>query len=382
MLLIGGLAIGASACGSESAVTGQTATSLALDRRDARAGYPAEVAAAVEAFARVLAEGLGDPGARAVIHKALRESPLYSYKVVLSDFVRTPQAKPLLGAIVRRAGMSESDLAQLLEALPPMQVYVPYPPHRRSWRASDPIAVVAIVDDVSPLVARLSGGAEFPLDRRARTLDTPVPILLLGPRETFLSRPDAGLPRVRTDVIEEERARPALQECWEDCGEGGGGGGSPPSPYLWAVTLINAGVCDHVCWDTAEFELKGLYPPSPLGTEFYTPRVRCEGVAEYDVVNVAARCEGNNNRVHEYSPTEVPAVEVYVQETDGAFGGDDDQFRDFITPRPGYLVSPLWVTDNAEKQRQYWMNEVPEEYNCALATPPCPPRLSVILRWN
>ena len=39
ILLVGGLAIGATSCANESALPGPTATSLALDRQDARAGY-------------------------------------------------------------------------------------------------------------------------------------------------------------------------------------------------------------------------------------------------------------------------------------------------------------------------------------------------------
>lgn len=110
------------------------------------------------------------------------------------------------------------------------------------------------------------------------------------------------------------------------------------------------------------------------------PIVRRENVEGYDVVNVAAECVGYNNRVHHYSPTELPAVEVYVQETDGFFGGENDQFRDFTTPRPGYVVSALWVTDNATRQRQYALHECREESYCAPAY--CPARLYVTLRWN
>jgi len=381
ILLIAGLAIGASSCASESTRPGETAASVAPDRQDRLAGYSPEKAATVEDFARVLAEGLGEPGARAALHKALRESPLYSYKIVLSDFAGTPQGDHVLRAIVRRAGVSEGDLAQLMASLPPMQVYVPYPPHRQSWRASDPIAVAAIVDDVSPMVAHLSRGTQIPFDRWAMTLHTPAPILLLGPHETFLTRPDAGRPRTRTDVIEEQVGGPALQDCWEDCGGGGGGGGPPPpSPGVWVEWLQNNGVCDHIClFDTAEFEFKGLYPPSPNGTVFYTPTVRCEGVGLYDLVNVPAMCQGDGGRVSDISPFNLfyGGIEVYVQETDGFFGGGDDQYRDFLTPRPGFVSSPIWVTGTGHTFN-LWQS--PDDWNCAPSG--CPYRLSVTLNWN
>ncbi|MEK7667283.1 MAG: hypothetical protein AAB409_01395 [Gemmatimonadota bacterium] len=350
------------------------------------------MAAAVENFARVLAEGLGEASVRAALHKALRESPLYSYKIVLSDFANTPEGDHLLSAIVSRAGVSVADLAHLMASLPPIQVYVPYPPHRQSWRASDPIAVAAIVDDVSPMVAHLSGGTQIPFDRWAMTLNTPVPVLLLGPHETFLTRPDAGRPRTRTDVIEEQVGGPALQVCWEDCGGGGGGGGGgppPPSPGVWVAWLQNNGVCDHIClFDTAEFEFKGLYPPSPIGTVFYTPTVRCEGVGLYDLVNVPAMCLGNNGRVSDSSPFNLfyGGIEVYVQETDGFFGGGDDQYRDMLTSRPGTLASPIWVTGS---QATFALWQSPDDLWCAPNTRdpvyvpiPCSQRLTVTLTWN
>ena len=328
----------------------------------------------------MFAEGLGAPGARAALHQALRESPLYSDKIVLSDFARTPQGEHVLRAIVDRAGVSEGELAQLMASLPPIQVYVPYPPHRQSWRASDPIAVAAIVDDVSPMVAHRSGGTRIPFDRWAMTLNTPVPILLLGPHETFLARPDAGRARTRTDVIEEPRSGPALQDCWEDCGGGGGGGPPPPSHGVWVQTLENHGECDHVClWDTAEFEFKGLYPPVPIGTVFYTPTVRCEGVGLYDIVNVPAMCQGNNGRVSDSSPFNLfyGGIEVYVQEVDDPFWDPDDQYRDFLTPRPGYQASAIWVT-GSQHAFELWL--LPDDMTCAPGG--CPSRLTVTLNWN
>jgi len=378
ILLVGGLAVGVSSCAGDSVLPGPTATSQLMSDVGVRAGYPPQMAAAVEDFARVLAEGLGQPGARAALHQALRESPLYSYKVVLSDFARTPQGNHVLSAIVTRAGVSESDLTQLIASLPPIQLYVPYPPHRRSWRASDPIGVAAIVDDLSPLVAHLAGGTQIPFDRWAMMLNTPVPILLLGPHETFLTRPDAGRPRTRTDVIEEQLGGPALQDCWEDC-EGGGGGGGPPPPShgVWVQTLENHGECDHIClFDTAEFEFKGLYPPVPIGTVFYTPTVRCEGVGPYDIVNVPAMCLGDRGRVADISPFSLfyGGIEVYVQETDGPFWDPDDQYRDLVAPRPGFLMSPIWVTGS----RSSFALSLDVDFGCTT----CPERLTVTLGWN
>ena len=155
--------------------------------------------------------------------------------------------------------------------------------------------------------------------------------------------------------------------------------GAVPTWFLIVEALTNAGVCDHFCGDPAEFEFKGW----DANDVYYPDIVRCENVNEFTTITVSAWC--GNNIVHDHSPaSETQFVRVLVQETDW---GDDDQFRDCLTPEPGVICSLIFVVDNADDRKTSALHEMPEEFECAdpIDRPPgvpvCQPRLSVTLRW-
>lgn len=109
-------------------------------------GFAPEVAMEVKAVGSLLAEGLGEPEARAAIHTAMRESPLTHHAIVLSEFVGTPEGAGVLRAVTERTGVAEADLRQRVGVLAPLQLYLPIRAQRRSWRAAESIAVVALTD--------------------------------------------------------------------------------------------------------------------------------------------------------------------------------------------------------------------------------------------
>jgi len=62
--------------------------------------------AAAEALARALAGGLGDARVRRTVHQAWRNSQVSAHKLVLQEFVGTPEGRLLVEAAARSSGTS------------------------------------------------------------------------------------------------------------------------------------------------------------------------------------------------------------------------------------------------------------------------------------
>ena len=310
-----------------------------------RTGYRPSVARRIDSFARLLASALASPGARASVHEALRLSPLTEHKVLLAEFLASPEGQPVVAALATAASLSETEVRDLAASLPAIDLYVPVRTHRQTWRADEAVGVVALVDEVSPLVAHRSAGPPLAIDRRAREPQVTLAVLLLGPHEAAVDRADAFMVFARsTSVIEDIRETGiARQECWEECGGsggGGGGGGSPPPPNnLRLAQITTSGVCDNGnCSEGNEFEVRGR---DNNGTEY--PRLRCADVPSTGTYLVyPGHCDAGGV-VHTSSPSEVPYVDVWADETDGWNG--DDQFR---TPGPAGAPSTYRITNNAQ----------------------------------
>jgi hypothetical protein len=200
---------------------------------------------------------------------------LFEHKVKLLEFLRSGRGALVVNAVVQRAAVAENDFWALAEGLPPVDLYVPHREHRNMWRASDPIAVAALVDEASPLVGYLGGGGEVPIDRLS-TAPTATPVLLLGPAEAELIRPDAGRPPSRPDVIEDKSQESPMvsrAQCTENCG--GGGGQPPPDIFLRLDTIVTFDVVDNgFSWETNEFEFR---PTTPMVSTRFASAARVFG---------------------------------------------------------------------------------------------------------
>ena len=187
-----------------------------------RGFYGADTAARVERLAQWLGEGLGEEDARWALHRALRNSRLFEHKVVLHEFLRGDLGAIVVAAAAERAGRTRREINALLDSIPPMDIYVAYKQHRRTWRWQAPIAVMALLDAGSSLRAHLAGGRVLEPDRTALVPTSATPFLVLGPREAIVERPDAGLPRIPSETIEDEHGPTTGNlTCYEDCSGGG-----------------------------------------------------------------------------------------------------------------------------------------------------------------
>jgi hypothetical protein len=334
----------------------------------------------IDRVAQLLAEGLGDGNARAALHAALRESPWTEHKVILSEFLDSPRGRRVVESAATRSGTTAATIDQLVASLPPVDLYVPARQHRRSWRASDQIAVVALVDLNSPLTAFLPGHAHLDVNRWSAAVPA-TPLLMLGPAELKLIRADAGIAVASSTVIESDGAAvqgPAFMMCL-DCGGGGGGGGGwtpppPPNPDLRIVTIATSNIVDNNNpFESNEFEFRAT--ASNGATQ--SPVVRCTGIPSTGVVNALYYC--TTTVVHNLAPTEVGYVDVDVVETDGWLQGDD-RFRDYLTNPPGAQLPRV----TAYGPHSFILYEYPQGSECLPPNPfgnPFCPYVTATFGW-
>ena len=340
-------------------------------------GYAPAVAGNADEMARLLASGLQDPAARFALLTALQQSPLAEHKVILAEFLQTAEGRGVLDAIARLEGVAPGAVVALAAQLPTIDLYVPYVEHRRTWRASQPIAVLALVDETSDLVAWGPAARRIVVNRRAAAPGTPMAVLVLGPHKAQLDR--AAVPTAtHADVIEPNGVT-IQAKCTEETCDGGGGGNPPPSNRLWLDVFTTFGVCDNLCWESNEFEFKGF---NSYGVE-NTPRVRCEGVGSSQTIDpqTFAGCAGWSI-VHETSPSEVAWIDVYVQETDGWLNGDD-QFRE--AGFSNFPTAPRVVENgNGFRSAHMWHANGPN-WECTNLSdegyPLCQVQVTMTLRW-
>jgi hypothetical protein len=103
--------------------------------------------AAAEALARALAGGLGDARVRRTVHQAWRNSQVSAHKLVLQEFVGTPEGRLLVEAAARSSGTSVGGIRALIGRLPAMDFYVPRREDRRTWRGTADVGVYATVEE-------------------------------------------------------------------------------------------------------------------------------------------------------------------------------------------------------------------------------------------
>ncbi len=378
--------LGVLACSDATRVPDESAI-LGVPDESAILGYDRTTAQDVLYMARLLGEGLEDVTAREDLHRALRESPLHEYKLTLLGFLESRKGGQVLAAIQEHAGVSERDLDRLLASLPPIDLYVPHYQHRRTWRAREPIAVAALVDEVSPMFANLPNGKLVRINRHSSE-PTATAVLLLGPSEWKAERADSRQPRTVEDVIEppasrkiqtklsmecEENSPPVgegdPQVLLEECDEGGGGGG--PGGTLDIIQLVTHNIVDNnFPWETNEFELHAR-DANGLVYEGW----RCTGIGPNEDVNVQLECP--STRVHLVSPAEVAYVDVAVIETD-SWPNPDDQFSDYRTPPPGFQWHDPRVTDNPFSRLAFLVYPYPSGYSC---TPTCTHAVELLFIW-
>src|SRR5437870_7627313 len=128
-------------------------------------GGPDVIATATkpELLARSLALALGDPAFRAHVKDELDRSPFREHKLSFQRFLAAERGHAL-AAMAQRTGVATADLGRAAEGAIPLEMYLPVPEHRRTWKGDANVLVATAVADHDPPVAFDVQGNRLVLD--------------------------------------------------------------------------------------------------------------------------------------------------------------------------------------------------------------------------
>jgi hypothetical protein len=135
-------------------------------------------------LARRVALTLADPAIRQQVKRDMRDALNAEYKLPFTSYGRGRGAA-LFHRIAYHGASSVTTLHEELQALPPLEFYMPVPEHRRTWRGDDDVVVAAQLDDADQPIAWDTRG-----NRVSLSLAAPpgVPVLVLVPVETDFTK--------------------------------------------------------------------------------------------------------------------------------------------------------------------------------------------------
>ena len=93
--------------------------------------------------ARSLAGAMADDAVRHAVRDAMRFSDVDGHRIVLQAYLATADGAGLAEAASRAAGMDAAEFQRRVNALPPLDFYMPVRAHRRTWEGDARIAVIA-----------------------------------------------------------------------------------------------------------------------------------------------------------------------------------------------------------------------------------------------
>lgn len=131
-----------------------------------------------ERLARRLAVALSNPGFREAVFTSLQQSRVREGKVHFQQFLAGEQGR--LQRLAELAQESDATIAADLAEAPPLELYLPVPAHRRSWRGDDNVLVATALGDHDVPVAFDSRGRRQLLDPERPPA---VPVIALGHAE-------------------------------------------------------------------------------------------------------------------------------------------------------------------------------------------------------
>lgn len=225
------VAVSAGACADspmDSVAPVRASSSLAL-----------RTSADAQALAKGLALAMRDPSIRAQVHAAMRGSSSNEHKLVLQEFVNTTVGAKVLAAVSQALGQNLSAGTSEVASLPALDFYLPFKPHRQTWKPTADVYVATTFDKRAPFITAY-GTNDQVLELRQADGVPAVPLIILHPAEPkFHSMPGNSAP----DLIENpptvattSLAQHNLVYCGDECGGGGGGTccstSSPPGTYI------------------------------------------------------------------------------------------------------------------------------------------------------
>jgi hypothetical protein len=209
-------------------------------------GEQAAERAALNELTRAVALALQDQGLRQRIKNDMRASRhTVEHKLEFRSYLHGQSGGILLAKMAKETGKSREDLLALVNAVRPLEFYMPVPEHRENWRGDDNLLVASqLVDHTNPIGYTLQG-TRVVLDVEQHPA---TPTLGIVPVETNFSRPlNSKIPNSRdqggqtigtycTECVQEP-----IDEDGGGSGGGGGGGSLPKGLYMTASTIRDLG---------------------------------------------------------------------------------------------------------------------------------------------
>lgn len=100
----------------------------------------------LQIIARGVALALQESATRASVFNAWRASEYTDHKLGLQTFCQTPDGNRLLLSLSAQLNVSEAAGLAMIQGLPPLDFYVPFRDHRKSWRGGNEVIVAATMD--------------------------------------------------------------------------------------------------------------------------------------------------------------------------------------------------------------------------------------------
>ena len=191
---------------------------------------------ALTRIARLVALAMDNEPTRQRIKRDMKAAPFREHKLQLGTYLRSNDGKTLLNRMVSSSGGTQRDLLATLDAIRPLEFYMPVTKHRESWTGSADVLVVSQLSESEAIVAFDEKGREVTLDRNAAPAQATLSIV---PVETRFDQPMAvatsknahdqnGTAIGTLEPIKE--SAPVM--CMSLCGGGGGDVLDPSTPYV------------------------------------------------------------------------------------------------------------------------------------------------------
>jgi len=231
-----------------------------------------EERAALTRIAQLVAVAMHNEPARQHLKRDLKGSRFREQKLKLSTYLRSKDGSALLDRMARASGGSATDVLSTLDAIRPLEFYMPVAKHREKWTGQEEVLVVSQLNESEPIVSFDQTGREVTLDR-----DVPPsqPTLSIVPVETRFDEPvkmsqSASLVGCET----------CLTDPTSDLGVGGGGGVvAPPGLYLEFSRILDM----KEPWFRGDPEIEvHIQGPTNSSAPTYGEDLSCSGEHSYD----------------------------------------------------------------------------------------------------
>jgi hypothetical protein len=308
--------------------------------------------AALTKVARLTAMALDNEPARQHLKRDMRAAPFREHKLELVPYLRSTDGKALLSRMVSLSGGTETELFQAINAVRPLEFYMPVAKHRETWTGSADVLVASQLDESAPIVAFDETGTQVALGIAAPPEQ---PTLSIVPVETRFDRPMSPIQsrNVRDQngaaIGTLEMAKPRgsnMVACDDICSGGGGGGGGtatiPPGLYLEYSRILDM----KEPWVRGDPEIEvHIQGPTDLGNPKYGADLSCSGEHAYSYQKVFDQNDGFwSGRVLLFSDTEVASFNSKFTEGFDVIYWEDDNVPCAIRTDVNVLKSTLEAT--------------------------------------